>query len=66
MEDSDEVEVQGSGKLEFIEDEDPEKASNSVETFPQSVDEIKLSVKSCKKEGNDWVYDVQVWEGVAG
>ena len=60
MEDSDEVDFQGSGKLEFMEDEDPEEADNSVERFSKPVDDIKLFVKGCKKEGNDWVYDVQV------
>ena len=65
MEDSDEVEFQGSGKLEFVEDDDPEEANNRDDKLPTSRDDIKLSVKSCKREGSDWVYDVQVGKGVA-
>lgn len=60
MEDSGEAELQGSGKLEFIEDEDLDEAKGDVEQLSESLDDIKLTVKNCKREGSDWVYDVQV------
>ena len=61
MEDSDEVEFQGPGRLEFVEeDEDLEETKDSPEKLPKSRDDIKVSVKGCRKDGSDWVYDVQV------
>lgn len=41
-------------KLDFFEEEEEE------EEEVKSKDELKVAVTDCKKEGNDWIYDIEV------